>query len=1163
MELRNLSDQANICDEEYVKCQEVIVVHADTENEFTVLFYCRSLLFTIIFYLLGTCTAGIIFLIGYWYPIRRLKLTHNRCNIKEATSVKIKKKEGKDVFVSKINEIFLGDMLYDEKDFTEFEKTIVSKSSVRYFEFMFLRYIISEEDNEIIPLVNADKKWSFLDIRRCKHGTNINSVATKLVLYSDNFIKIPVKSFWMVFLQLSLDPFYVFQVISIVIWCLEDYTVYAIIIVITTLLSLTLNSYQTKQAMVKLRDMIPPPSDVQVLQRASLSTSFIKVIFKSTKELVPGDILVIPAKGMELPCDVVLLKGRCVVNESTLTGESIPSTKIAIDEALKSEWFYSVSLHKQHTMFNGTNIIQAQTDAGEEKVLALVIRTGFYTLKGELIRSIIYPKPVHFTFFRDSMKFLLWISAIALVGFIYSVVIFKQQGASNIELVKKAFDCFLIIIPAALPATMTVGLLNAARRLKDNDIFCVDPNRINVCGKVKLVVFDKTGTLTEDQLTVSGVIPVVSGNIMPLYKISNEIVHFPIYKAMSTCHNLSIIDEEYLGDPIDMFMFHFTGCKLYDSSLENVSLFEYISKKYKPHVKTLVTQQSSSNFFAVLKHFTFDSDLQRMSVITSDNQDDKLCVYAKGSPEKILSMCIQKSIPIDIKEELEKYTYVGHRVLAVAYKELTKCKEWNDVNKIPRDEIESNLFFAGIIVFENVIKLTTGETINILSQANIRTLMATGDDLLTASFIAREINMVLPDQDLFELSILDGKEVFRKIENPKKNTIVKERPANSTIEMRCSVEFDTQSPDTKLRYALALSGETFQTVHLELPLLLPKILVSGTVFARMSPNQKTMLVEDLQKIGYGVGMCGDGANDCGALRAAHAGIALSCAEASIAAPFTSKIFNISCVPTLIKEGRASLVTAFGSFKYMVLYSMVEFFGVIALYGVSSNFTNNQYVYTDIGLNLPLVFTMTLSGASSTLALKRPLGKLVHPIFIGGIVLQVLLIIGIQLTAFFLIKKMSWYVPINEFEAYEGIYYKCYENNVIIIVSYYLIIGLSFACLKGRPYRCPFYYNYVYGIVCSLSIATTLYITIYPERKILHIMDFVESPNAKQPIFLIGLALCHFSLSLLLEYFLETTIAKKIADCIRRKKVPKNRYKHIFKELHKSKEWPSHQQMTFS
>ena len=79
-----------------------------------------------------------------------------------------------------------------------------------------------------------------------------------------------------------------------------------------------------------------------------------------------------------------------------------------------------------------------------------------------------------------------------------------------------------------------------------------------------------------------------------------------------------------------------------------------------------------------------------------------------------------------------------------------------------------------------------------------------------------------------------------------------------------------------------------------------QMLVCGQIFARMSPDEKHELVEKLQSIGYCCGFCGDGANDCGALKAADVGISLSEAEASVAAPFTSRVFDISCVPEVIR-----------------------------------------------------------------------------------------------------------------------------------------------------------------------------------------------------------------------------------------------------------------------
>ena len=86
-----------------------------------------------------------------------------------------------------------------------------------------------------------------------------------------------------------------------------------------------------------------------------------------------------------------------------------------------------------------------------------------------------------------------------------------------------------------------------------------------------------------------------------------------------------------------------------------------------------------------------------------------------------------------------------------------------------------------------------------------------------------------------------------------------------------------------------MSGKSWAVLRFHFPHLLPKIIQRGTIFARMSPDQKAELIEEYQAIDYITAMCGDGANDCGALKAAHVGISLSEAEASVAAPFTSQV----------------------------------------------------------------------------------------------------------------------------------------------------------------------------------------------------------------------------------------------------------------------------------
>ncbi len=129
-------------------------------------------------------------------------------------------------------------------------------------------------------------------------------------------------------------------------------------------------------------------------------------------QLVPGDIIKIP-EGIAMPCDLVLLSGTCIVNESMLTGESIPVIK---NQLPKTQDIYNSDQGSKYTLFGGTNVIQTRK-FGRSEVLGLVIRTAFVTTKGNLVRDILYPKPSKFRFYEDSLKFVFGMGVIAIIGF--------------------------------------------------------------------------------------------------------------------------------------------------------------------------------------------------------------------------------------------------------------------------------------------------------------------------------------------------------------------------------------------------------------------------------------------------------------------------------------------------------------------------------------------------------------------------------------------------------------------------------------------------------------------------------------------------------------------------------------------------------------------------
>lgn len=265
-----------------------------------------------------------------------------------------------------------------------------------------------------------------------------------------------------------------------------------------------------------------------------------------------------------------------------------------------------------------------------------------------------------------------------------------------------------------------------------------------------------------------------------------------------------------------------------------------------------------------------------------------------------------------------------------------------------RSEAESDLEFIGFIIFENKLKPQTTPVIAGLERAAIRTVMCTGDNILTAISVGRECGLVDENAHIFvprftdgDYMIEDSRLEWESVNNPDYKldgrTLAVIPPSSSDGEVPSE-----QSIKEAQNYSLAVTGDVFRwVVDYGSPTILNGMLTRGAIFARMSPDEKHELVECLQSIDYCVGFCGDGANDCGALKAADVGISLSEAEASVAAPFTSRVFDISCVPEVIREGRASLVTSFSCFKYMSLYSAIQFSTVSILYKWASNLGDFQ------------------------------------------------------------------------------------------------------------------------------------------------------------------------------------------------------------------------------
>jgi cation-transporting ATPase 13A3/4/5 len=373
-----------------------------------------------------------------------------------------------------------------------------------------------------------------------------------------------------------------------------------------------------------------------------------------------------------------------------------------------------------------------------------------------------------------------------------------------------------------------------------------------------------------------------------------------------------------------------------------------------------------------------------------------------------------------------------------------------------RQQVESDLDFVGFIVFENKLKPTTSAVLKELLDSNIGAVMVTGDNILTAISVARECGMVNKTAHCFVPRFLtgDARDPNASLQWESIDNQAYQLDPNTLLPLPVPPEQDASLPYdiSNLRnYSVAVSGDVFRwVVDFAPPEVMRRMLVTGKVFARMSPDEKHELVEKLQSIDYSCGFCGDGANDCGALKAADVGISLSEAEASVAAPFTSRVFDIRCVPQVIREGRAALVTSFSCFKYMSMYSAIQFTSVSFLYASGSNLGDYQFLFIDLILILPIAVFMSWAGPYPELCRKKPTADLVSRKVLTPLLGQIVIAVVIQALAYVAVRKQPWFIPPTLSRGRPNV--ENSENTALFLTSCFEYILVGVVLNAGRPYR---------------------------------------------------------------------------------------------------------------
>ncbi|KAG0442346.1 putative cation-transporting ATPase [Dictyocoela muelleri] len=870
-------------------------------------------------------------------------------------------------------------------------KRYIKNNEVRLLEVMHHRFLFDFTVNEYVKVGHCYGELDQLE---------------KFILYGENVLNVKERKNSEIIFYRITDWVFIYELFCIVIWSLSDYTLYASIIFIINMFYLTIEIRKD----IKGKMSPPKMNEICVIKN--------KPIKIKENRLFPGDMVILDVG--DVVADIEIINGEVIVDESFLTGESIPlsrtrgnliyaGTKILkssgngdIEKVKRGENIEKLrniglpvkSISRSSSMDNPK---KSNSDYEVTKAIGIVKKTGFETYKGSLMREMlscpesVYPFIEQYNTLIFSMFITFFILAIA--SFIYYEISTKK----HIQSITYGIDMFLIAFSPTLFVSIKLGMVICDRRLKRHKIFVRDLNRLNGTGYVQTIVFDKTGTLTNEDLDIlcidelkylrkrNSVIekenlefedlksqiadlndkneltndyknPVdeaeetanklisVDKNIInnrdnrdnresvddvPLddqsiatrsseqqticvsdsacyseeeYKSSTS--ELELYEkvvemqqspdnnfsrmtkiGLSVCHTIMEVDGELLGDPLDLKMFEFSGSELKDRSVivEEIGVFE------------------------IIKANEFTSSRRMMSVVV---HGDRKYLFAKGSPEVIFEKVT--NTPPHYQDIMNYYALEGFRVIAMAYKMIDSIE----------DESETNLIFLGFLVFSNQLKKVTKSVINDLLSANLKCKMATGDGILTAISVATQCGLINSEYPV----------IFPKMPNNARSL--------NDVDWMCLGDHDlyfdkvrllliSEDDEIEENFAIACEGDLYEKIREESDLYRNFLLNKGVVFARMNPDQKKYLVEDLQKTNTTVCFCGDGANDCSALTAANVGISLN-TEQQYFAGFTSKIKDIGCVIHVLREGRSSLIASISNFRLQFVISIIQFFSCFLL-----------------------------------------------------------------------------------------------------------------------------------------------------------------------------------------------------------------------------------------
>ena len=517
----------------------------------------------------------------------------------------------------------------------------------------------------------------------------------------------------------------------------------------------------------------------------------------NAEELVPGDIIVLES-GNYVPADCRLLESHNLkIEESSLTGETEGVLKDA-DLIAKKD----VALGDMKNLAFMTSIVVN----GSGK--AVVTEIGMNTKVGKIANMIIEDKEPETPIQKKLAQVGKILGLVCLVICVLIFIIGMIKKIDPIEMFMTSVGLAVAAIPEGLPAIVTIVLsIGVTKMAKNNSIIRKLP-AVETLGSSKVICSDKTGTLTKNQMTVVET------------KTNNSTTDF-LLELGSMCTDCDIIyDKNKLivkGEP--------TETAIVEGALKQ--------NKNKNDLYKIMPR---------VNEIPFDSNRKMMTTI--HKIENKYRIITKGAPDVLLDRCnLSNEKKNKILLENDNMASRALRVIAIAYKDVNVLPA-----KIESNFIENGLNFVGLIGMIDPPREGVKEAVNICKKAGIKTVMITGDHIITAKAIAKELNIL-------------GK------------------------------------------YDKAITGQELDKIPKE---KLEKEIKDYSVFARVTPEHKVRIVKAWQKTGAVVAMTGDGVNDSPALKRADIGIAMGKNGTDVAKNASDMILtddNFVTIVKAVKQGR--------------------------------------------------------------------------------------------------------------------------------------------------------------------------------------------------------------------------------------------------------------------